>query len=465
MQSDFRDKLKRLPQVQKLLESDIAHALVESFSRNRVVHGVRAHLEELRTEILAGYPHDEGFSVERFFRRVRVRLEKGEVRNLRRVVNATGIVLHTNLGRTPLAPQALDAVNEAARGYSNLEYDVSQGVRGSRYAHVENLLCTLTGAEAALVVNNNAAAVILSLAALGENGEVIVSRGELVEIGGSFRIPDVIARSGARMIEVGATNKTRLADYDEAITENTRVLLKVHPSNFKIVGFTEAVSRADLVHLASKHKILVVEDLGSGTLVDLTQYGLPEEPTPQDVLNNGVDIVTFSGDKLLGGPQAGILVGKAACIERMKKNPLLRALRIDKLSLAALEATLCLYEDEETLAETLPILHLLTQDEAQLTAKAERLLDALEKMNGLTVTVVDGHGYAGGGSLPDAQIPTKLVTVCHVEQSEDSLAVTLRTLDTPIIGRISDDAFVMDMRTLFDEDLLTIIAAFKQVCA
>ncbi len=460
----LQDQLKRIPSVHKLLDTEMAKGLMDAFSWGKVLDSVREFLDELREDITAGARKAETFSPETFFRRVRSHLEVGRRRNLRRVINATGIVLHTNLGRAPLAEAAIDAVAEAA-GYSNLELDLAGGKRGSRYAHVEGLLCRLTGAEAALAVNNNAAAVTLALSSFARDGEVVLSRGELVEIGGSFRIPEVIAHSGARLVEVGATNKTHIADYERAIGAATRVLMKVHPSNYRIVGFTGAPTRKSLVELAREHGLMVIEDLGSGALVDLTGYGLPYETTAMEVLEAGVDVLTFSGDKLLGGPQAGILLGKARYIDRMKKNQLLRALRIDKLSLAALEATLRLYEEPERLAEALPLLRMLTQDAEALQARARRVCAELAGLQGVTLEIEDGCGYAGGGALPDASIPTKLVAVRSERHAPDALAAALRAEEVPLIGRIADDAFVMDMRTVADAEVAVVVENLRRALA
>ena len=455
--------LQKLPKVQKLVDSPVAEELAKAHSRPRVVEAIREWLDNAREEILADAEASFAFSEDVLFDQVRAQLQEEEQMSLRRVVNATGIALHTNLGRSPLAEEALDAITDVARGYSNLELELWSGKRGSRYAHVENILCDLTGAEAVVVVNNNAAAVMLAINTLAKNSEVVTSRGELIEIGGSFRIPDVIERSEAELVEVGATNKTRLADYETVITDKTRVLLKVHPSNFRIVGFTGETTREELVALGGERSLIVMEDLGSGTLIDLTEYGLPPEVTVQKVVRAGVDVVTFSGDKLLGGPQAGIILGKTDYIEAMKKNPLIRALRIDKLSLAALEATLILYLNPDRLAERLPLLAQLTQDAPTLLRKAEVLAAGLSNAPGVTATVVEAQTYAGGGSLPDATIPTHLVIVRADKFTADALAAALRVSDPPIMARISDDAVVMDLRTIAENEIDKIIRAFERL--
>ncbi len=457
------DQLRRLPKVQLLLETEEAASLIGTFSRQGVLEAVRRRLDATREAILNGKTDSFEFSADTFFEELRAMLEAERRRSLRRVINATGIAIHTNLGRAPLAKDAVKALVETASAYSNLELDLETGNRGSRYAHVDALLCRLTGAEAAVAVNNNAAAVTLALGALAKDGEVVVSRGELIEIGGSFRIPDVIVQSGARLVEVGATNRTRIADYEGAIVDDTRLLMKVHPSNYRIVGFTGSAAREELVALGREYGLPVVEDLGSGTLVDLTQYGLPHEDTVQEVLDAGVDVVTFSGDKLLGGPQAGIILGRKNYVEQMKKNPLIRAFRIDKLSLAALEATLLLYLDPERLAESLPLLEQLSQGEKELKRKATRLQRALKKNSALAVHIEDGLSYSGGGSLPGEGIPTKLVNVQASSMTAMRLSGALRANDPSVVGRVADDCVVLDLRTVTDSEIPEIAEAFKRI--
>ena len=453
--------LRTLPQVQKLLDSKPAASLMETYSRQGVLQGIRACLDALRRNFANG--NARPFENDAFFQDLRDRLERQRAMSLQRVINATGIGIHTNLGRAPLPLQALDAIRDVSIGYSNLEFDLESGARGSRYAHVDELLQSLTGAEAAVVVNNNAAAVILTLNTLAEGGEVIVSRGEQIEIGGSFRIPDVIGSSGARLVEVGSTNKTRVEDYGSAITEHTGVLMKVHTSNYRIVGFTASASREDLSALARDHGLPLVEDLGSGTLIDLASYGLPHEITVQEVVQAGVDVVTFSGDKLLGGPQAGIVVGKQPLIEKMRKNPLIRALRIDKLSLAALEATLRLYLDEDRLRESLPLLRQLTQNIETLTQKATELQESVQSIEGVTAAIEDGEGYAGGGSLPDQAIETKLIVIRASRMKPDALAEALRKNKPPIVGRIADDTLLLDVRTIAASEIGEIAEALSRI--
>lgn len=386
---------------------------------------------------------------------------------LRRVLNATGVVIHTNMGRSVLAESALRAVQEAALGYCNLELDLTTGARGSRYSLVEHLLCTLSGAEAALVVNNNAAAVLLVLDTLCKGGEVIVSRGQLVEIGGSFRIPEVMEKSGATLREVGATNRTHLHDYENAITPETVALLRVHTSNYRVVGFHKEVTLPEMVELGRARNIPVIEDLGSGSLVDFTPYGLPGEPTVQAVVHGGADVVTFSGDKVLGGPQAGIIVGRRDLIQRIRKNPLNRALRCDKFTLAALEATLRHYLEPEQALQTVPTLRMMTANPEGLTRRARTLAARLRRSLGAAarITLRPDVSRVGGGSFPECDLPTTLVCV----QPTDISATTLkqRLLDTtpPLLGRLEDQAFCLDVRTLDDAEFPMAQNALHQALA
>ena len=372
---------------------------------------------------------------------------------LGRVINATGVVLHTNLGRAPLSPRAAAAVGEAARGYSNLEYDLSARRRGRRGAAVESLLCALTGAEAALVVNNNAAAVMLILGAMTKGKEVVISRGELVEIGGSFRVPEIMEQSGSILVEVGSTNKTHLSDYEKAITENTGAFLKVHTSNFRILGFTESVPTKDMVEVAHAHGLPVIHDLGSGVFVNLEQFGILDEPTVQQCLDAGVDVLSFSGDKLLGGPQAGIIIGKKKYIDQMKKHPLTRALRVDKMTLAALEATLRLYLDPRDAMEEIPTLKMLAVTLEQMEAKANRLRDAIAaKSSGCALSVIEELGQVGGGSVPTQMLKSRVVAIVPSAISVMELEKRLRACPVPVIGRINKDQYLLDVRTIEESD-------------
>lgn len=391
--------------------------------------------------------------------------EDYETPHLRRVINATGIVIHTNLGRAPLSEKVLSEIITIGKYYSNLEYDLKEGKRGSRYVHVEELLKEITSAEGALVVNNNAAAVLISLNTLAFEKEVIVSRGELIEIGGSFRIPEVMKWAGSILKEVGTTNKTHLYDYERAISDKTALLLKVHKSNYEIVGFAEEVSAEELVNLAKKYNLLVMEDLGSGCFIDFSKYGLKKEPTVQETLKAGVDLVTFSGDKLLGGPQAGIILGKKELIEKIRKNPLNRALRIDKLTLAGLEATLRLYRDENLAIKYIPVLSFILAPKEKLKKKAQKLYRLLKKLNfnEIEFKVVETIGKTGGGALPTLDLPSYSVVVYSHKLSPSQLQKYLRAHKIPIITRIEEDRLVLDVRCLFDEDLEEIKRAFQNL--
>ena len=364
------------------------------------------------------------------------------------VINATGVIVHTNLGRAALAPEALEAIAAVAADPAALEYDLDAGARGHRDRVVSGLLCELTGAEAATVVNNNAAAVLLALDTLAKGREVVLSRGELVEIGGSFRIPDVLARSGARLVEVGSTNKTRIGDYEQAISPDTAVLMKVHTSNFRIVGFTASASRAELAELAHRRRLRVVEDLGSGALVDLTPTGIRDEPVVGDSVRAGVDVVTFSGDKLLGGPQAGIIVGTRDAVEAMRSNPLMRALRPDKMTLAALAATLRLYRTPDKAITQIPVLAALHRSADDVRAQAERVAQALAEVEGLTAAVCDSEATVGGGAGPGLTLSSTAVVITSARHTPDAFAAALRAQRPAVIGYIADDAVRLDQRTV-----------------
>ncbi len=452
--------LRHLPKVQTLLESEHAQALMADIPRSVVLDEVRAELDALRQRVLAGEAAPP-FCAEDILAAVQRRLHTKDLRRLQQVINATGIVLHTNMGRAPMADVAVEAVLAVAGNYSNLELDLTTGKRGGRGGQIEELLQTLTGAEAAVIVNNNAAAVLLALSTVARGGEVIISRGELVEIGGGFRVPDVIVQCGGRLVEVGTTNKTRLSDYANAITADTKVLLKVHASNYKIVGFTSETSVAELSELGRKRGLLTMNDLGSGALVDVTGFGLPYEPTVQETIKAGADIVMVSGDKLLGGPQCGIILGKSEPIGRMAANPLFRALRADKMTLAALEATLRLYLDEKRLMDTVPVLHMLAQTKEQIAKRARRLRNALAKLPGLDVTLAEGIGYTGGGALPTVPLPTILVQVKPQNISVEQLAAALRRADPPVMGVLTEGVLALDVRTVRDDGFPLIVRAMR----
>ena len=427
---------------------------------------VNEFFDLVREEIRAGAFADESqLSLAALYPRLLAYVRQGARPRFRRVLNATGVVVHTNMGRSLLAPEAVHAVAEAAAHYSNLEFDLATGERGSRYTHVEGLLCRLTGAEAALVVNNNAAAVLIVLDTLCRGREVIVSRGQLVEIGGSFRIPEVMAKSGCILREVGATNRTHLRDYETAIGSDTAALMKVHTSNFRQVGFVKEVPLSELKPLAATFGLPVIEDLGSGSLLRLDVDGLPGEPTVQESVADGADVVTFSGDKVLGGPQAGVIVGRREIIERIKKNPLNRALRIDKLTLAALEATLRLYLDPEQAKGRVPTLAMMTRSLVSLRAQAARLAGLLKKRLGgrLEVSVRRGVSRVGGGAFPEADLPTALVALVPAAGlSVDALRQALLATDPPLVGRVEDGAFCLDPRTLDPAEHALVLSALRQ---
>ncbi|HWC48211.1 MAG TPA: L-seryl-tRNA(Sec) selenium transferase [Solirubrobacterales bacterium] len=442
---DTADHLRSLPSVERLASqlSAAAHPLA--------VAAAREAIDAAREAVLGGEPAP---SHEEISASAADRLARLSNPSLRRVINATGVVLHTNLGRAPLAPAAVAQVTEVAAGYSNLEYDLERGERGSRGAHVEDLLCGLSGAEAALAVNNNAAAVMLALAALAGDGEVLVSRGELVEIGGSFRIPDILAHSGATLVEVGTTNRTRLADYAAAIGERTTAILRVHQSNFRIVGFTEQPEAAELAALARERGIAMVDDLGSGALAEIH-----DEPTVRAAVAASADLVCCSGDKLLGGPQAGILFGRAEAVERCKRHPLARAMRLDKLQLAALEATLRLHRDKGPAA--LPALAMIEAPEQQLRLRAETMTQAI----GPTAAVGRGSGTPGGGSLADVALEGPVCLVDPGANGADALLTRLRQHDPPVIARIVRDRVLLDPRTMSDSDAADAAAAVREALA
>ncbi len=368
-------------------------------------------------------------------------------------LNATGTVIHTNLGRSLLSESLKDELWQSASRYSNLEYDIDKGERGSRYTHLTETIKRLTGAEDVLVVNNNAAAVLLVLSTMAKGGEAIVSRGELVEVGGSFRIPSIMALSGADLVEVGSTNKTHMKDYEEAITEDTKVLMKVHTSNYRILGFTQSIEVDELCEIGKKHNIPVIEDLGSGVFIDVSKYGLTYEPTVLDSIRKGADIVTFSGDKMLGGPQAGIIVGKKEYISEMKKNQLTRALRVDKLTICALEATLRMYLDEEKAIKEIPTLRMLTYTMEELEKKANDLYSKLESLSTYAnIRIEDGLSQVGGGSMPLETINSKVIAITPNNMNVSTLEKKLRLSDSHVIARVYEDKYVLDVRTIFEDE-------------
>lgn len=447
----MQEKLSQLPKMDELLEDVAIAPWFEVFDRSCVKNCLNEALNQVRQAILAG--EDVDISHSSVVAIAERKLTEKKRPNLRPMINATGTALHTNLGRALLSDKAVEATQRVNACYSNLEYNVEAGERGSRYAHIEDLLKELTGAEAALVVNNNAAAVMLLLTATTQGQEVLISRGELVEIGGSFRVPDVIESVGARLKEVGATNKTHLRDYERAITEETGALLRVHTSNYRVVGFSQMPNDKDLVALAHQHDLPAFNDLGSGLLIDLQPLGLPREPLVSEVVAAGYDVVSFSGDKLLGGPQAGILVGTKQYIDQLKRYPLLRALRVDKMTLAGLEATLQAYLKPEQAMKDIPLLQMLGQSEEKLARKAQMLADDIRALDkGYQVNIIEGQSQVGGGAFPEARLATHLVEISHPDYSESTLEQKLRQAEFPIIARTSDGKVQFDVRTLLEAD-------------
>ena len=449
------DARRAIPGVDALLESSAFAALLERYPRHRVVGATRAALDDVRSSVAEGADPSDLAEPGPYASDVAERLARAEVPSLRRVINATGVVLHTNLGRAPLAPAAIEAMRLAAAGYTNLEYDLDAGERGSRYAHCAGLLTELTGAEDALVVNNNAAALVLALSTVAGGRGVAVSRGELVEIGGGFRIPEILARSGAKLEEVGSTNRTRVTDYTEAFASaDVAAVLKVHRSNFRISGFTEEASLVELRGATLQAGVPLLYDLGSGLFADPASLGLPPEPRAAEALAAGVDIVMVSGDKLLGGPQAGIVLGRAELVRRLRENPLCRALRVDKVTLAGLEATLRLYRDPPAALREIPVLRMISADAAELESRARGLCERLAA-GGAACDVARGSGAVGGGTYPEVELATWTVRV-EGEPSTSALAAALRAGEPPVVGRAEGDRLVIDVRTVLEgeEDML-----------
>ena len=458
------EMLRSLPSVEEVLEAAGLAAAVEEYGRGLVTDSARAVIEDLRREILSGAEVGAGrLGIENIALATAAEAERVQSPSLRPLVNATGVVVHTNLGRSVLAAEAMRAVEEVSISYSNLEYDLEAGGRGSRHDHITEIIVELTGAEEALVVNNNAAAVLLALATFAAGREVVVSRGELIEIGGSFRIPDIMASSTAKLVEVGTTNKTKLADYENAIGPETAMLLLVHSSNYAVVGFTAEVAADELARLGHERGLVVTHDLGSGVLADIDAFA--GEPSVFDSLKAGVDVVTFSGDKLLGGPQAGVVVGKAAFISRMKAHPMARAMRVDKMTLAALQATLALYLKPEAALERIPTLRMLSEGEKTLRARAGELVAAVGVAAGEagTVELEQAASKVGGGALPLLELDSWVCSVSPATMSVDELAARLRATDPPVIGRIQKERLLLDARTVLPEQVEAVAAAFEQV--
>jgi L-seryl-tRNA(Ser) seleniumtransferase len=466
-----QDALRAIPPVNEILDRPEVKTLIECFGGELVTESIKLIMDEYRKHIM-DWQNPERLQLktrEEVTEYIAMKLEEAikevESSGLKRVINATGIVLHTNLGRAPLPEKAIELMNEVSEGYCNLEFDLESGSRGSRYSYIELVISRVTGAESAIVVNNNAAAVFLCLNTLANNKEVIISRGQLVEIGGSFRIPDIIAQSGAKMIEVGTTNKTRIFDYSNAVTDETSVLLKVHTSNYKVAGFTEEVSLQELVGLGREKGLIVMEDLGSGCLYDLSMIGLPYEPTVQDGIKYGADIVTFSGDKLLGGPQAGIIAGKRELIDKIKKNPLARMVRCDKTTIAAMVAVLSLYMDLDKVVDHIPVLKMIALKEDELETNAlelEKLINAALG-NKCKTEIVDDLDEVGGGSLPGVILKGKAVALIAPESSVNEIQAQLRKAKTPIICRINKDRILLNVRTLEKKDYMVIVEALVRV--
>ena len=450
--------LRKIPKVDELLKTPVLTEAAAQYSDRAVTEAIRIELDALRQAILSRQI-DSVPESDVLCQQICRRVQWNALPSFRTVINGTGIILHTNLGRACLSEKAAQAVSNAAKAYSNLEYNLETGSRGSRYSHVEELLCKLTGAESALVVNNNAAAVLLVLSALTQGGQVIVSRGELVEIGGSFRIPEIMESCGAQLKEVGATNKTHLYDYERTINEHTKALMKVHTSNYRIIGFSETPTLEALVELGHRYNLPVIEDLGSGSLLDLHQFGIHDEPTVQNSVRAGVDVVSFSGDKLLGGPQAGIILGKKCYMDILKKHPLNRAMRVDKMTLAALEATLRSYDAGKP--EEIPVIAMLSAAPEDLQLKA-RHLAALLLQEGISAEIVSTEGRVGGGSVPNKSLPSYAVALSG---DVTALEETLRKGMTPIIGRIHEGKYLLDVRTLWEADFETIVRAVREALA
>lgn len=458
-----KELLRALPSVSALLEHPDVQQWLSGLPRMSVVSALQSTIEGVRSEIL-GERQSAPLAIEELLALAEDELTRRSMPSLRRVINATGIVLHTGLGRAPLSDEAMEAINECASGYCNLEYDLESGERGKRQAHVAELLAAVTGAEAATVVNNNAAATLLILQTFAAGREVLVSRGQLIEIGGSYRLPDILSASGATLREVGTTNRTRLKDYEDGINDQTAMLLRVHPSNYRVVGFTAEVAIEHLAALAHRFHLLAVDDLGSGALVDLTSLGLPKEPCAKESLAAGADLVCFSGDKLLGGPQSGIILGKKRLIEQIESNALMRTYRVDKLTLAALEATVRSYLDPDEAVRSVPALRMLTVSTAELADRARELCERLQA--GLPdehFYVCSDVGFAGGGSLPGEEVPTVVVQWRPARSSATSVAAGLRRAEVPVIVRIRDEAICFDLRTVREADLEDMVGSVTEV--
>ncbi len=457
----IREALSKLPSVDECLKSSYGLEWLESFQRRTIIRSIREVIDLKRKEILNG--NDPDVTIEAISGNIETTIKEHSSYKLKPLINATGVVIHTNLGRSILPQKAIENVMATAGSYSNLEYEVSKGKRGKRYSHIKDIITELTGAEDAVVVNNNAAAVLICLDTFARNREVIVSRGELVEIGGSFRVPEVMKSSGAILREVGTTNKTHPADYENAVCGNTALLLKIHQSNYKVIGFTKEVTMEELVKVGRGFKIPVVADLGSGSVIGLEKYGVQGEPTVQEIIKAGVDLVTFSGDKLLGGPQAGIIAGKRELVEKIQQNPMLRAMRIDKMTFAALEAVFMLYLDEEEAVREIPTVRMLTESSDAIKKRARRILNALKKVisDHAKLEILPDQSRAGGGSLPETDFPTFVVSIKPFNISVNALEKRLRQGDPPLISRIQDDLLLIDARTVQESEIKILMNCFN----
>lgn len=453
--------LSQIPAINKILLLDEIKELMNTYTEVAIKSAIKQYIEEVKQAIL-NEELSEVPSLSKIVGEVARIVEKEDKNSLRRVINATGTILHTNLGRSLLSEKIKENIESVAFNYSNLEFDIDNKKRGSRYVHLIDIIKKLTDAEDVLVVNNNAAAVLLTLNTLVKDQEIIVSRGELVEIGGAFRIPEIIKLSGGVPVEVGTTNKTHLKDYENAITEETGALLKVHTSNYKILGFTESVSNEEISYLARENELVSINDLGSGQFVDFSKFGLPYEPTVKEILDSGIDIVTFSGDKLLGGPQAGIIVGKKKYIEKMKKNQLTRALRVDKMTLASLEATLKLYLDEKDALEHIPTLHMISLSKERLFGKADVLKTKLSSLD-FDIRIEEDKAEVGGGSYPASYLESVAVKLTHRKLHATEIERKLLEVEIPIITRIKDNSIILDMRTLRTREFDIVKAALEEV--
>jgi len=463
VENDMNEKqklLSHLPSVDKILKSEQGVQWLKTYPRGYVLQAIREVIDLKRRDIIEALNPD--LSEELMIAEIESKLEKLTSYSLRPLINATGVVIHTNLGRSILSEKALENITRISGSYSNLEYDVEEGKRGKRYSHLKRILKEVTGAEDALIVNNNAAAVLLCLNTLAKGKEVIVSRGELVEIGGSFRMPEIMASSSALLHEVGTTNKTHLHDYEKAINEDTALILKVHQSNYRITGFTKEVSVEDLVNLGRRHQVPVMFDLGSGCLIDLKPFGIHNEPVVKEIVDSGVDIITFSGDKLLGGPQGGVIVGKKQYIEIIQKNPMTRAMRIDKLTLAGFEATLMEYIDEEKAIENIPTLRMLLQKPKEIKGRAKKIATRLKReIKDVRIHVLPDSSRAGGGAMPETDLPTYVISINPNNQSVNELEEKLRKGNPPIITRIKEDSLILDARTVRDKEIENLVKGVR----